>query len=249
MGVIKKFNPETGQWEVYGSTEASDINLLDAGNNFSNKNVEGALREISNKLSEATADLRAHSATLVEHTSNIAWLKENGGGGGGGGGNASAPTITTSFEDGTIVAKGEEVKIPIFFTSPNLGEGTAYVMIDNVEVAIIPGIKQGNNTIEIGVLPNLKNSVAIYVKDRTNMLSNQLSWTIIAGGIDLEVLFDDTADYYITDMIMMQYDVTSASTEPIIMHMTIDYEEIEFECDNGFNEYIFPELGIGIHRV
>ena len=249
MGVIKKFNPETGQWEIYGSTEASDINLLDAGNNFSDKNVEGALREISNKLTKATADLRAHSATLVEHTSNIAWLKENGGGGGGGGGTASAPTITTSFEDGTIVAKGEEVKIPIFFTSPNLGEGTAYVMIDNVEVAIITGIKQGNNTINIGVLPNLKNSVAIYVKDRTNMLSNQLSWTIIAGGIDLEVIFDDTADYYITDMIMMQFDVNSASKEPIIMHMTIDYEETEIECENGFNEYIYPELGIGIHRI
>ena len=249
MGVIKKFNPEKGEWEVYGSTEAKDINLIDVNDNFSDKNVEGALREISSKLSEATADLRAHSATLVEHTSNIAWLKENGGGGGGGGGNASAPTITSSFEDGTIVTKEEEVKIPIFFTSPNLGEGTAYVMIDNVEVAIVSGIKQGNNTINIGKLSNLKNDVAIYVKDRTGMLSNQLSWTIIAGGIDLEVTFDDTADYYITDIIMMQYNVTSASIEPIIMHMTIDYDEFESECDPGFNEFIFPELGIGIHRL
>ena len=249
MGVIKKFNPETGEWEIYGSTEAKDINLTDVGNNFSNKNVEGALREISSKLIETAADLKAHSATLIEHTSNIAWLKENGGGGGGGGGGSAAPTITSTFEDGTIVAKDEEVKIPIFFTSPNLGEGTAYVMIDNVEVAIIPGIKQGNNVIEIGKLANLSNNVSIYVKDRINMLSNQLTWTIIAGGIDLEVLFDDTADYYITDMIMMQFDVVSASKEPIIMHMTIDYEESEIECDKGFNEFIFPELGIGIHKV
>ena len=202
MGVIKKFNPETGQWEIYGSTDAKDINLIDAGNNFSDKSVEGALREISNKLTKTTADLRAHSATLVEHTSNIAWLKENGGGGGGGGGGSAAPTITSTFVDGTIVSKDEEVKIPIFFTSPNLGEGTAYVMIDNVEVAIIPGIKQGNNTIEIGKLANLTNHVSIYVKDRINMLSNQLNWTIISGGIDLEVLFEDKAADYITDMIM-----------------------------------------------
>ena len=48
---------------------------------------------------------------------------------------------------------------------------------------------------------------------------------------------------------MMQYDVFSASKEPIIMHMTIDYEETEFECESGFNEYIFPELGVGIHKV
>ena len=250
MGVIKKFNPETGQWEIYGSTDAKDINLIDVNNNFSDKSVEGALREISNKLSETTANLRAHSATLVEHTSNIAWLKENGGGGGGGGGgSASAPTITSTFEDGTIVQKDEEVKIPIFFTSPNLGEGTAYVIIDGIEVAIVSGLKQGNNTINIGKLANLSNKVSIYVKDRMNLLSNQLNWTIIAGGLDLEVIFDDTADYYITDIIMMQFDVRSASTDPIIMHMTIDYEEFEIECEQGFNEYIFPELGIGIHKV
>ena len=249
MGVIKKFNPETGEWEIFGSTDARDINLLDAGGNFSNKNVEGALREISDKLSETAADLRAHKATLIEHTSNIAWLKENGGGGGGGGGTASAPTITSTFEDGTIVSKEEDVKIPIFFTSPNLGEGTAYVIIDGIEVDIITGLQQGNNTINIGKLTNLTNKVSIYVKDRTNMLSNQLNWTIIAGGIDLTVDFDDTADYYITDIVMMQFDVRSASKEPIIMHMTVDYDDYEVECDQGFNEYIFPEMGIGVHKI
>ena len=256
MGVIKKFNPETGEWEVYGSTEASDINLLDVGDNFSDKNVEGALREISDKVSESIAELTAqtstlieHRNTLLEHASAIEWLKENGGGGGGGtGGGAVAPTITSTFEDGTIVTKEQDVKIPIFFASPNLGEGTAYVLIDNVEVAIITGIQQGNNVIDIGKLTNLRNTVSIYVKDRTNMLSNQLTWTIIAGGIDLEVDFDAT-DYYITDKISMQFNVTSASTEPIIMHMTIDYDEFEVECNQGFNEYTYPELGVGIHSI
>ena len=52
MGVIRKYNPETGKWEVYGSTEAKDINLIDVGDNFEDKNVEGALREISTKLNE-----------------------------------------------------------------------------------------------------------------------------------------------------------------------------------------------------
>ena len=51
-----------------------------------------------------------------------------------------------------------------------------------------------NNSINIGKLTNLKNNVSIYVKDRTGMLSNQLSWTIIAGGIDLEIDFDDKKD-------------------------------------------------------
>ena len=39
MGVIRKKNPATGEWEVYGSTEAKDINLIDVGDNFSEKTV------------------------------------------------------------------------------------------------------------------------------------------------------------------------------------------------------------------
>ena len=113
----------------------------------------------------------------------------------------------------------------------------------------VTGIKQGNNTINIGKLVNLNNEISIYVKDRTNALSNQLTWNVIAGGIDLEVTFDDTADYFITDEIAMQFNVTSASDEPIIMHLTIDYDSYEVECSQGFNEYKFENLGVGIHKI
>ena len=249
MGVIRKKNPVTGEWEIYGSTDAKDINLIDVGNNFSDKNVEGALREMSTKLNETLASLDAHKDTLVKHSSDIEWLKEHGGGGGGtGSGGASAPTITSTFEDCSI-DKETEINIPIFFTSPNLGEGTAYVIINNVEVASIPGIKQGNNTIEIGKLTELTNTISIYVKDRTNMLSNQLTWTVKLGGIDLVVDFDDTADYYVGEMISMQYQLSSTTTDPLIMYMTIDYDDYEIECKVGYNEFVFPQLGVGVHNV
>ena len=249
MGVIRKKNPQTGEWEVYGSTDAKDINLIDVGNNFSDKNVEGALREMSTKLNETLASLDAHKSTLVKHSSDIEWLKEHGGGGGGtGSGGASAPTITSTFEDCSI-DKETEINIPIFFTSPNLGEGTAYVIINNVEVASIPGIKQGNNTIEIGKLTELTNTISIYVKDRTNMLSNQLTWNVKLGGIDLVVDFDDTADYYVGEMITMQYQLSSTTTDPLKMYMTIDYDDYEIECKVGYNEYTFPQLGVGVHNV
>ena len=243
MGNIRKFNPETGKWEVYGSTDAKDINLVDVGGNFKDKNVEGALREISTQISEAKASLEAYNNILTEHSTDIQWLKLYGGSGGG-----SSPTITSTFKD-CIVSREEDVKIPIFFSSPNLGEGIAYVLIDNVEVMSVTGIKQGNNTINIGKLVNLNNEISIYVKDRTNALSNQLTWNVIAGGIDLEVTFDDTADYFITDEIAMQFNVTSASDEPIIMHLTIDYDSYEVECSQGFNEYKFENLGVGIHKI
>ena len=249
MGVIRKKNPATGEWEIYGSTDAKDINLIDVGNNFSDKSVEGALREISTKLSETLASLDAQKDTLVKHSSDIEWLKEHGGGGGGtGSGGASAPTITSTFEDCSI-DKETEINIPIFFTSPNLGEGTAYVIINNVEVASIPGIKQGNNTIEIGKLTELTNTISIYVKDRTNMLSNQLTWTVKLGGIDLTVDFDDTADYYIGELITMQFNVSSTSTDPMKMYMTIDYDDYEIDCKVGYNEFEFPQLGVGVHNV
>ena len=240
MGVIRKKNPKTGKWEVYGSTDAKDINLIDANNNYTEKNVESALREISSQISE-------HNQLLSEHSENIEWLKEHGGSGGSGGGGA-APTITSTFVD-CIVSKEEDVKIPIFFSSPNMGQGTAYIIINGVEVGSISNIKQGNNTINIGKLTELSNEVSIYVKDRINMLSNQLTWNITAGGIDVDITFDDTADYYITDEIIMQFNVTRAGNEPIIMHMTIDYDTYEVECESGFNEYRFENLGVGVHKI
>lgn len=243
MGVIRKRNPETGEWEVYGSSDAKDINLVDVGDNFKTKNVEGALREISTQISEAKASLEAYNNILTEHSTDIQWLKLYGGSGGG-----SSPTITSTFKD-CIVSREEDVKIPIFFSSPNLGEGTAYVLIDNVEVMSVTGIKQGNNTINIGKLTNLNNEISIYVKDRTNALSNQLTWNVIAGGIDLEVTFDDTADYFITDIISMQFNISSASDEPILMHLTVDYDTYEVVCNQGFNEYTFENLGVGIHKI
>ncbi|WP_291631980.1 sialidase domain-containing protein [Clostridium sp.] len=267
MAIIKKKNPTTGEWEIFSATTALEMPILDIGNNFTSNNVEGALREIANKNRETTAKVEAHSttiqahsttiqehsstlqshdATLQTHTEEIEWLKVNGGGGGGG---TSAPTITSKFADGTIVQKDEEVKIPIFFSSPNQGNGIAYIVIDGIEVASVEGIKQGNNTINIGKLPNLKNNVAIYVKDRANMLSNQLEWLIICGGIDLEINFDDKADYEVTDNILMQFTITSASTEPIIMHMKIDYDTYEVPCNQGVNEYLFSNLGVGVHKI
>ena len=263
---IKKKNPKTGEWEVFGSTDALDINILDASDNYESTNVEGALREIAESLKENAINedyekmleehdelieehektIKKHKDLLDEHAEAIEWLKENGGGGDGSG--TATPTITSSYEGG-IIEKNEVLKIPIFFSSPNLGEGTAYITLNGIEIAIVPNIKQGNNTIEIGILTEINNKISIYVKDRANLLSNQLEWTVICGGLEIEVTFDDTADYLITDIISMQFNVTSVGTDPIIMYMTIGYEEYEIECVSGFNEYTFKNLGVGVHKV
>ena len=240
------------KWQKFGSTKAVDIKITDFSGNFESDNVEGALREASSKISDIQSSvdgqkdaIKKHSEDLQQHAEDIAYLKEHGGGGGGGN---IAPTITSKFADGTIVDKGKDVIIPIFFSSPNLGNGTAYIVIDGIEVNSV-SVKAGNNNINIGPLPNLHNEVSIYVKDRIGMLSNQLTWNIISGGIDLTVDFDSNADYGVTDTIAMQFNVTAAGNDPIIMHMTIDYDTYEVECDQGHNEYIFKGLNVGIHKV
>ena len=240
------------KWQKFGSTKAVDIKITDFSGNFESDNVEGALREASSKISDIQSSvdgqkdaIKKHSEDLQQHAEDIAYLKEHGGGGGGGN---IAPTITSKFEDGTIVDKGKDVIIPIFFSSPNLGNGTAYIVIDGIEVNSV-SVKAGNNNVNIGPLPNLHNEVSIYVKDRIGMLSNQLTWNIISGGIDLTVDFDSNADYGVTDTIAMQFNVTAAGNDPIIMHMTIDYDTYEVECDQGHNEYIFKGLNVGIHKV
>ena len=247
MPSTKKYNEEKKKWQKFGSTNAVDINLIDFESNYQSDNVEGALREASSRLSDMKSLVDAQNEAIKDHTAQIEWLLEHGGGGGGTGG--VAPTIESTFVDGTIVDKGTNVVIPIFFASPNYGEGIAYITINGIEVAQIEGIKQGNNKIDIGVLTELNNEVSIYVKDRVNALSNQLTWNIICGGIDLTIDFDSTADYYVTDQIIMQYNVVSASQEPIIMHLTIDYDEYEITCNKGFNEYEFKNLPVGIHKI
>ncbi len=245
MAKIRKYNKETGKWEIYSITDAAGLHIADFSDNFDSDNVEGALRELANKQNINEANIKAQSNMLNEHQGAIDWLLINGGGGGGG----SAPTITSTFQDGTIVEKGQDVIIPIFFNSPNQGTGIAYISIDGVEVTSIEGIKQGNNNINIGKLPNLHNNVGIYVKDRMDMLSNQLNWNIICGGLEVELNFDYSADYEVTDIITMAFNVQSASTDPIKMHLTIDYDEYEIDCVNGYNEYTFSNLAVGVHKV
>ena len=249
----KIFNPKTGKWEEHGSSNALNIKILDAEGNFKSKNVEGALRELAENAGSASEDdiniindrLSNDEITLLNHEERIAHIELNGVGGGG----AAAPTITSTFAETSSVDEGTIVKIPIFFKSPNLGDGIAYITINGIESATAK-VKQGNNTIEIGVLQNLTNTIDIYVKDRAEMMSNQLEFKIINGGIRLSTDFDSTADYSITDNIIMPYTIVTESKDDIFLKLTIDYDDYTIEAKNGYNEYDFSgKLSVGIHKI
>lgn len=267
---IKTYDKETGQWLIQASNQASEISLIDVQDNFESVNVEGALREVATSLTAQKLDtellqnrvdnisdeiegvisdvvdnqLVSINNRLDDIDDEIEYLKANGGGGGSG---SLVPVITSTFE-AEVIEQDESLTIDIFFTSPALGEGTAYVIVNGVEKSI-QTVRQGSNNIKVGVLPKLENTVSIYVKDRSGMMSNQLTWKIIAGGINVSLDFDDTADYPMGEDIRMPFTIETASEEPIVMHLTVGSNITQVACQKGYNEYIFSNLGVGIHKV
>ena len=184
---------------------------------------------------------------MITAKDDIEYLKANGGGGGG----SAVPTIKSDFTD-CAIDKGTDVIIPIFFSSPNMGDATAYILVNNIQVDST-GIKQGNNNVRVKAqyLTHTDNKVAIYAKDRAGIVTNQLSWTIIAGGIELTSTFDYEVDYGITDTIRIPYTIDTGISGTATLHFTIDNNTTEYICSNGVNylDIDASEIGLGTHPV
>ena len=216
------------------SGEAINVSIKDSDDLYETTNVEGALNEIGYELQNLSNDLTNHKNDMTIH--------------GGGGGSGSMPTITSDFtinkSDGV-----SEINIPIFFNSPNLGQGIAYVLVNNVEVAT-QTVQQGNNTIVVPPLGAGKNIIiSIYIKDRAGLISNQLNWTVTSGGISLTMLTDTTADYGTTSRIVLSYTITCMTGEDIIVYFNIDGTTYETSGINGYNTYEITGLNIGVHKI
>lgn len=267
-----RYKDENGNW-VTGN-KAIETSIVDQSGNFESDNVEGALRELADKVvknsdivnieamakanSSKIADLQQKTnnttntlggiqSDLNQAKEDIEWLKANGGGGGG----SNLPTIKSDFKD-CAIDKGKDLTIPIFFSSPNMGNATLYFLVNNIQVDTT-GIKQGNNNVKLlsKYLTATDNVVSVYAKDRAGLVSNQLSWNIIVGGIDLTSTFDYTVDYGITDTIRIPYKIETGINNKIIMTMTIDGVSKEYEATNGDNfvDIAGSELGLGTHSV
>lgn len=246
MSVPEFYNEITNQWEPIVTSDR--LPIIDLGKNYDSDNLEGALQEIAkwkNDIGSGSLGLLGERMDKAE--SEIEWLKVHGGGGGSG---AVAPTITSTIPENTEIKlnTGDKLDIPIIFSSANLGQGICYIMIDNVEVNT-QTIKQGSNTINVGIMSELKSTLTLYAKDRAGLVSNSLTWTVINGGIELDVRFDSTADYTIGTEIIVPYYITTGSTKQLTANITIDYDKKTVKCSNGYNDYSITGLGVGIHTV
>lgn len=272
MSKIKVKN-KNGEW-VELSTEAINTRIMDVEGNFESDNVEGALRELAEKQPDFTLDpavelqikkntleinnvkkeisnvkgnVESTVNTLNDHEDRITYLEANGGGGGG----SIVPTITSTFKD-CAIEKGQDFTIPIFFSSPSGGTGTAYVIVNNMEVDYL-SVKQGNNNLKIlgKYLTQTDNIVGIYVKDRAGLVSNQLNWNVIAGGIEVTTTFDYEVDYGITDEIIMPYNIETGIDGEITLHLTIDGTTYDIPSKKGYNQITISEYvnSLGTHSV
>ena len=267
-----RYKDSEGNW-ITGN-KAVETTIVDSEGNFESSNVEGALRELAEKtknsnvasieaavksnttkitklqsqVSTNATDIDNLQSDMTTAKEEIEYLKVNGGGGGG---SSAVPTIKSDFED-CAIDKGSDLVIPIFFTSPNMGDGTAYIMVNNIQVDTA-GVKQGNNNVRVYAkfLTATDNKVAIYVKDRAGIVTNQLSWNIIAGGIELTSTFDYEVDYGITDTIRITYDIDTGINEPITTTITIDGNATEYSSVNGSNfvDILGSDIGLGTHAV
>ena len=144
----KIFNHETGRWEVQQSNLASGIRVVDAEGRFENKNVEGCLNELATSTDKLKEDVK--------------YIYENGTlGGGGGGGGASKPQVKLDSPSTMVVTTDTEIEIYYYFTSPNVGNGTANLSINNVTTT--QNIKQGKNKWSVGTLPKGVHLLDIFV--------------------------------------------------------------------------------------
>ena len=231
--------------ELEDKIETNRLGIISNANKIANlqKQIENG-GSVPRDLVDRVATLENEMITAKE---NIEYLMVNG----GGGGSSAVPTIKSDFKD-CAIDKGSDVVIPIFFTSPNMGDGTAYILVNNIQVDTA-GVKQGNNNVRVKAqyLVNTDNKVAIYVKDRAGIVTNQLSWTIIAGGIDLTSTFDYEVDYGITDTIRIPYTIETGIEGTITTYLTIDGNTTEYTSVNGYNfiDLLGGDLGLGTHSV
>lgn len=234
--------------QYVSDTPASRIPVKDSAELFDSNNVEGALAELAGERDAQGITLKDHTGKIENLQENVDWLKVNGGGGGGtGAGGTVMPTISTTDELSQVVPKGQEIILNVFFSSPNLGQGSLVLLVNNKEVNSFT-VKQGSNSINIGALKDLRNKVVIYAKDRANLVSNEITYNIINGGVSLTLDFDYYADYPADKDVLMRYNIDT-DQEDVQLEVLVDGNASTTACKNGYNEYYFKNMTVGIHAV
>lgn len=164
---------------------------------------------------------------------------------GGGGGGSALPTLTSDFVIDSC-KKDEIIEIPFFFQSPNIGRGTVHMSINGAEIKT-ETIKVGGNIIATPPMAKGRNVIKIYVIDAANLPSNELTWTIQCGALEVSSSFNADKDYMVGDTIRFVYNVDSVTDESITTHYKLDGISKTMNAVKGYNTFDLISLGAGVH--
>lgn len=231
---VNIYNPITGKWEQTSSRLAGQIKVLDIDGNYESENVEGCLKELKTELIDVKNDIK--------------YIYENGTIGGGGGGGSSLPTVKLESDSEVICSTDEKIDIYYHFTSPNVGNGTAYLSINNVSTEL--DIKQGKNKWTVGPFERGEHKLDIYVIDKAGLFSNSVSIKIISGAIEITSDFDANIDYSLSDSIVLDYHITSITPDDVSVDLTLDGSTQTVKGIIGNNKWNIGRLtSLGVHKV
>lgn len=210
--------------------------------------VNSIKKEISEKLkNDVRISTEIEKIRLDELSDELIEIIKNSGGGSGGGGGAVIGTVTSSF-DKTIATMDEEIIIPYFFSTPNIGRGVVHVEVNGMEKASGTA-SMGQNTINIGTLNKGRNSISLYVVDRAGVYTNILTFTVDCGTLEITSTFDSEIDYDVTNEIRFPYEIDTISTRTITVKFTIAGKTYTTTAKKGYNVYTFPSVNVGVSKV
>ena len=168
---------------------------------------------------------------------------------GGGGGGSLLPTLTSDFPETTMGSVDDIYEINYYFTSPNIGKGTAYYYVDNVESTA--EVRQGDNKFVVGPLPKGEHTIRISVTDVAGAFSNQLTFKIISGGLEVTSTFDDSEDLELDNYVSIDYTITSIDPDQTYhCELTLDGVTTLIEdIDLGSYVWDIGMLDKGVHKA
>lgn len=141
-------------------------------------------------------------------------------GSGGSGGGGTVGSLTCNF-DQTTINSGETVTIEYYWTSPNAGQGKFYVEDNNVKIIDGESVKQGTNSFKYSPSDGT-HTLKLYVIDRGNLYTNDVTLTLTVGGVTIYTNFVDGTSKNTSSIIQMRIDMTTIYTQdPITLYYTI----------------------------
>lgn len=230
---IKIFNTESGKWEKIATTSAKGVKVTDLEGNYESTDVDGCLKEVADTIKQVKSDIR--------------YIYENGTIGGGGGGGVATPTVTIEGEDTIIVNSDQSIDIYYFFTSPNVGNGTANLSIGNNVTKT--SIAQGRNKWTIGTLPRGTHILSISVQDRQGIWSVPVQVKIISGFLEIESNFSDLRDFTLNEDVVISFEVLTEIEEDVFLDYTFNGVTTSLPVlkgQNNLNLGKLPFLGVSL---